>query len=339
MGIRISARASGRRRTGGAPAASGGSRIGRTAALGALALTLAGAARARAQSGVWAADSLLAAGQLAQAESMYYAASSANPRDPAARAALGRYLAARGALRIGAVLLEEARLFGGDTAAIARALAPIYAGLADYRSLAALPRSPLSSPERARARWLVANSETLEMTDSVALVPFRPLRDGSGLGVIPVRLGDHRIDATLDPRASGLVIGTSARWRKDLRVFGTDSAGVVAVAPELGIGGVTISNVPARVDSAELTTRIGLDVVRRLAPTFDVPSQELLLRRSGQIASSTPGTRIPVLLDDTGMRLLRDGHWEPASAHAAAQLLATRRWTLDPRRGEILLAP
>src|SRR5437870_2911921 len=79
---------------------------------------------ASAQWGVWSGDSLLAAGRLVSAESAYYATARANPRDPIARAALGRFLAARGATRVGAVLLEEARQFGGDSAAIARALLP-----------------------------------------------------------------------------------------------------------------------------------------------------------------------------------------------------------------------
>ena len=87
------------------------------------------------------ADSLLASGRVSTAESVYYATSSARPRDAVARAALGRYLASRGALRIGAVLLEEARLFGGDSTTIARTLAPIYGSLGDYRALAdVLPR-------------------------------------------------------------------------------------------------------------------------------------------------------------------------------------------------------
>src|SRR5205823_6745967 len=101
--------------------------------------------------GVGLADSLLASGRVASAESLYYATSSARPRDAAARAALGRYLASRGALRIGAVLLEEARLFGGDTARIARALVPIYRSLGDWRSLAVLPKSPPSLAEGKRS--------------------------------------------------------------------------------------------------------------------------------------------------------------------------------------------
>src|SRR5205085_1403764 len=130
-------------------------------------------AAAQWSGGVGIADSLLAMGRVASAESLYYAASSASPRDPAARAALGRYLAARGALRIGAVLLEEARVFGGDTASLARALVPVYGALGDYRALAALPLSPLSRPERARAEWLVTHAQTLEMEDSVAVVTYR----------------------------------------------------------------------------------------------------------------------------------------------------------------------
>src|ERR687893_510978 len=73
-----------------------------------------------------------------------------------ARLALGRYLAARGALKVGAVLMEEARFFGGDAAAVAVSLAPIYARLGDFRALTSLPASPLGRAERARAEWLRA---------------------------------------------------------------------------------------------------------------------------------------------------------------------------------------
>ena len=60
------------------------------------------------------ADTLLIAGRIFAAESLYYVAVRRGPRDPAARLALGRYLAQRGALKVGAVLMEEARYFGGD---------------------------------------------------------------------------------------------------------------------------------------------------------------------------------------------------------------------------------
>ena len=60
------------------------------------------------------ADTLLIAGRIFAAESLYYIAVRRAPRDPVARLALGRYLAQRGALKVGAVLMEEARYFGGD---------------------------------------------------------------------------------------------------------------------------------------------------------------------------------------------------------------------------------
>src|SRR5256885_11279967 len=92
-------------------------------ALGALAV-VPGVAQSQWPLGVDQADSLLAAGRVATAESVYYATSRARPRDATARAALGRYLASRRALRIGAALPEEARLFGGGSRAPPRPPGP-----------------------------------------------------------------------------------------------------------------------------------------------------------------------------------------------------------------------
>jgi hypothetical protein len=291
------------------------------------------------------ADSLLALGRVSAAESLYYAASSARPRDATARAALGRYLAARGALRIGAVLLEEARQFGGDTARIARSLAPIYGSLGDYRALATLPRSPLTTAEQSRTRWLVVHPPVLEFPDSVARIPYKPLNDGKGLGVISLTIGERRVDAVIDPQASGVVVrGAFARKRRGLRAFGDDSSGAVAVVPELHIGDVTLSNVPARInaesgkqDRGRSDVLIGLDVLRRLAPTFDPLTDTLTLRRTGQVPPNVVGTRMPMMLDDEGLRVVLDGRWEAAESRRAAQLLGTRRWTLDAKRGVVLL--
>jgi len=315
-----------------------------------LVLSAIGTTPAKAQWSAWQADSLLASGQVAAAESSYYAMSSSNPRNAAARAALGRYLAARGALRIGAVLLEEARQFGGDTTMIARALVPIYRSLGDWRSLAVLPKSPLSLAEGKRVRWLVSRQPVLEFPDSIATVTYKPLGDGSGLGAVSVRVDDERVDAVIDPRVTGLVLrGRAARRKPGVHVFGSDSSGVVAVANELHIGGVTLSNVPTRIDTTgsprarssgkrvDVASLIGLDVLRALAPTFDAAESTLVLRRTGQIAQATPGTRVPILLDETGLRLLVNGHWDTAASHRTALMLATRRWTLDMRRGEAVL--
>lgn len=306
-----------------------------------IAVVLAVPARAHAQwyGGVVQADSLLASGRVATAESVYYATSSARPRDATARAALGRYLASRGALRPGAVLLEEARLFGGDSVSIARSLAPIYNSLGDYRALAVLPASPLSPIERERARWLVSNAPVLEFPDSVDTLHYKPLADGSGIGSIAIGIGDRQVDAVIDAAVSGVVLrGRQAKRRGGLHSFGEDSTGVIAVVTELHIGDVTLSNVPARLEENTAGgASIGLDVLRRLAPTFDATTQTVTLRRSGQVASATAGTRMPMLLDAQGLRILIDGRWESSASRASGALLSTRRWTLDAKRGAVIL--
>ncbi|HEY0527363.1 MAG TPA: hypothetical protein VGD02_00930 [Gemmatimonadaceae bacterium] len=314
-------------------------------ALAALALVPA-VARSQWPLGVDQADSLLAAGRVATAESVYYATSSARPRDARARAALGRYLASRGALRIGAVLLEEARLFGADSAGIARSLAPIYGSLGDYRALSVLPASPLTSAEQARARWLVSHPPVLEFPDSVSKLGYKPLTDGSGLGTIKISIDDRLVDAAIDPSVSGVVLqGKAARRRGGIRLFGADSTGIVGVISELHLGDVILSNVPARLDtsSAGASTSkargvlLGLDVLRRLAPTFEPKADTVTLRRSGQISPTTPGARAPMLLDERGLRVLIDARWDSASSRTVAQLLAMRSWTLDAKRGSIVL--
>lgn len=295
---------------------------------------------------VMQADSLLASGRVSTAESVYYATSSARPRDAVARAALGRYLASRGALRIGAVLLEEARLFGGDSASIARSLAPIYGSLGDYRALAVLPASPLSAAEQSRARWLVSHAPVLEFPDSVARLAYKPITDGSGIGTVSVGIGERAVDAVVDASVSGVVLrGRQARRRNGLRVFGEDSSGVVGVVSELHLGDVVLSNVPARLESDTVHASqgrrsgafVGVDVLRQLAPTFDPVADTITLRRSGQIGQSTVGTRTPMLLDAQGLRILVDGRWENPASRATAQLLSTRRWILDAKRGTIII--
>jgi hypothetical protein len=81
------------------------------------------------------ADSLIDAGRWSEAEELLYLAARERPRDPIARARLGRYLAMKGALRPGLVLVEEAEEFGLP-AATARALARPIKELLDWRERA-----------------------------------------------------------------------------------------------------------------------------------------------------------------------------------------------------------
>lgn len=70
------------------------------------------------------ADTLLQAGRWAEAEDLLYAAARADSRDPVARAALGRYLAMKGAILPGMTLISEAEKFGLDAATTNAMLAP-----------------------------------------------------------------------------------------------------------------------------------------------------------------------------------------------------------------------
>jgi hypothetical protein len=83
------------------------------------------------------ADVLLDAGLWPQAEEAYYAQSRFRPRAPAPRAALGRYLAMKGAVLPGTVLIEEALKFGLDSA-VARALLKPWRSVLAWRQIATI---------------------------------------------------------------------------------------------------------------------------------------------------------------------------------------------------------
>ena len=288
-----------------------------------------------AQWGVWPGDSLLALGRLASAESAYYAASRANPRNPAARTALGKYLAARGATRVGVVLIEEARFFGGDSISLARALVPLYERLGDYAALDSLTPNVLTGAERRRAHWLRARPPQARFRDSVVLLSYRPMGDGEGLGTVLVRLGKSELPAVVDPRVSGLVVPAGSRG--DLRTFDTRST--IAVAEALRIGGIVFTNVPSTITGPDEKVRIGFDVLAPYSPTFDPRRGLVTLRRTQRRSAPPPGSRVPALYDATGMRLLIGDRWQPSSAAMPAMLLATRPWTWDARRGDVVLIP
>jgi hypothetical protein len=172
------------------------------------------------QSELARADALLRAGRIEAAEALYYREARRRPRDPAVRLALGRYLASRGATRIGAVLIEEARFFGASPAVAAIHLAPLYARLGDYKALALLPAAPLSAGERARAEWLAKNPPTVMGPDSVS-VALASAEDESTpvLGSVTVLIDGGPVVAEIDPSVRGLVLDTSRAQASNVRVF------------------------------------------------------------------------------------------------------------------------
>jgi hypothetical protein len=302
-----------------------------------IALLVLAAPRADAQWGVWRADSLLSEGRLMDAEAVYYAAARGRPRDPVIRAALGRFLAARGGVRAGAVLLEEAQFFGGDSAALARALVPLYGRLADYRALSELKPDVLTPAERRRALWLSTRPTQARLRDSVVLLTYRPVGDGDGFGTVILRIGRVELPAVIDPRLSGLVLPSSVR--AGVRTFGTEDRRTLGVVDSLRIGGTTFTNVPAMVGTPDEPVRIGFDVIAPYFPGFDPAKRIMTLRRVQRRSPAPAGSRVPALYDDNGMRLLIGGKWQSTTASMPAMLLATRRWTWDNRLGDVVLSP
>jgi hypothetical protein len=293
-----------------------------------------------AQNYVARADSLFQGGRVFAAETLYYYAVRKAPRDPVARLALGRYLAARGALRVGAVLMEEARYFGGNAKEIGSYLAPVYARLGDWKALVGMPGSPLSYAERMRAEWLRDNAPTVTGPDSagVAMAP-----DSAGFGRVALVLGADTLVAVVDARARGMVLDTAWARRPELKVFKSasdrDWRNYAGVTPQVTLGGFTLANVPTQFDAVgdPARARIGLELLAALAPTFDPRGGRMVLRRVGRVGEGAMGAAVPTLTYPGGTWLvLRDGVW-PITSSGARGALAGARWTVDGRRGRILV--
>lgn len=106
-------------------------------ALFACALSTPAAAQSRTSLPPTRADSLLDEGRWSEAEAAFYQQAERAPRDPVARAALGRFIAMKGAVKPGMVLIAEARKFGLDRRIAGELEAPLSAIL-QWRAEAAL---------------------------------------------------------------------------------------------------------------------------------------------------------------------------------------------------------
>jgi hypothetical protein len=301
----------------------------------ALAATSADAARAQTAGG--AASVASGAADLDATERRLYDASRRAPRDPGARAALGEWLAARGQLKSGTVLLEEARLFGGNGAVLAARLRPVYAWLRDWASLAALPAPPLTPGELARASLLAERGTTVEGAESTA-VPFAPLEVGA-LGRVPLVLGADTLWGEVDPQEEGLVLPGLGRGAGLVEVTGDDRRGALGIVRECALGGLTMRNVPMRLDASlgAGRARIGFDVFAQLAPTVDARAGVVTFRRAGRVVEPAGAAAIPFLLGFPGVRLaLRAGDAPaPIASPAGRAALRGHAWTVDVRRGVI----
>ena len=306
-----------------------------------LAAALAVPQTAHAQRYITLADSLLRRGRVFAAETLYYYAARKTPRDPGARLALGRYLAARGALLIGATLMEEALYFGADKKTVATYLAPVYEKLGNYKALSTLPSSPLPYAQRTRAEWLATNAPAIDGPDSAA-VPLGA-GDSTSLGELAMVIDGDTLRVAIDPRVQGMVLDTSWLHRKAIKRFAStydnDWRNIAGVALTARVGPFALANAPVTfVASGEARrARIGLDILASMAATVDSRAATIMFRRDGRIADSTAGERIPTLAYPGGLWLIRrDGVW-PLTGSMARGILGGRRWTLNARRGEVVI--
>ena len=279
------------------------------------------------------ADNSIRLGRLADAESELYAASRRAPREPAARGALGNFLAARGQLKVGAVLLEEARQFGGDRRTIEDRLAHVYRWLGEWSPIASLSR-PVADGEREMARWLARRPGSIDGPDSsvVALAP----NERAGLGQVTIGVGDETMLADIDPSIEGVELPPTAGVMTAMQAFAAAGGSTPGVLYLVTIGGYRLSNVPVRL-SADGHSRIGFDVLAPLRPTFDLAARRLTMRL--RRAENVRGVEIPVLLTFPGVLIVVGDGQPPAALESAAGRAALHgvRWTFDLRRGAVIV--
>jgi len=291
------------------------------------------------------ADSLLRDGAIGRAESLYYAAARARPRDPGARWQLGRYLISRGALRVGATLVEEAVRFGLDPHVGAATLAPVYLQVGEYHELAALPGSPLTSAELARVRWLVEHPPRVVAPDSLIAVAYRPAAAPGVIGTISIRVNGRAVDAVISPRVHGLVVSDTNAIATQLRRFSpgvfSTPRGLPAVADSMTIGRLSLASAPVTVASGiDAPALLGLDVFYSYAPTFDSRSRRVLLHPTG-ISSVLPSaaTVLQTLAVENDLLVARGGGWASVTSTLLVPTLRDHRWTVDFKRGRIVVEP
>jgi len=291
-------------------------------------------------------DSLLEHGSIVKAESVLYAAVRVHPHDPVARRDLGSYLVQRGAPRVGMTLFEEAERFGAEPRAVSSLLAPIYLSLGEYHALATLPSSPLTRGELERARWLDAHPTNIVAPDTVLTAVYHKTTEPGYLGHLAIRVNGRPLDAVISVRARGVVVSESNPAARGLRRFAAPStkeritSGAPGVADSLGIGRISVVHYPVTIErlGQGVDGVIGLDVLSRFAPTFDPRTDRATLRTNGRVDPKTGDVdAYPTRITEGDFLVLRDGAWASAGLPQTTRLLSEHRWTLDARRGQIVV--
>ena len=127
--------------------------------------------------------------------------------------------------------------------------------------------------------------------------------------------------------------------RSSCKVFTGGTGDRVGVLLRAAIGDLVLERMPARFDPqlGPARARIGLTLLAKLAPTVDAAAGVLTLRRDGSIGEMAGRRRVPVLFAFPGVLVARADRLVRIESPAGRALLATARWTLDLRRGELVL--
>ncbi len=141
------------------------------------------------------ADVLLDAGLWPQAEEAFYAQSRMRPRSPSPRAALGRYLAMKGAVLPGTILMEEALKFGLDST-VAQVMLKPWRSVLEWRGIATIRAD---STLRVRPPRDSTALFQLPLPPRAAAGATRPSRDTVWADVVPRLIGSDSL-YTRSPR-------------------------------------------------------------------------------------------------------------------------------------------
>lgn len=291
------------------------------------------------------AEQLLAVGRLALAEKELYAAAATEPREPAHRGALARYLASRGRFIIAEVLFLEALRFGADTPSVARALAAMepYRPVAQRRPIPGV-RRPTAVRAREQGRAARGGVETIDGPE--VSVPIEMTEDGNTLAryrARGAREGDS-VWVTLDPSREGIAVSSADDSVLTMQAFGGRGSGTPVMIEELWIGSRRLAWLDAYVDQSVPPgeVRIGLDLLWRMRAIVDErPAVPVLtLPFAGARALVAPRSfHLPVVLRFPGLWLVPQPGVEPflLQSPRGRAYLRRARWQVDPETSTLIV--
>lgn len=289
------------------------------------------------------ADQFLAVGRLSLAERELYAAVAAQPREPAHRGALARYLASRGQFRIAEVLFLEALRFGADTAVIARALAAMepYRPHADRRAIPGV-RTPSAIIARSAARSTRGAAEVID--GSEVIVPVVMSEDGKSLARFRARGSRDSVWVMIDPTREGIAVSSATDSAMVMEAFGGHGSGTPVLIEELWIGDRRLGWLDAYVDQSVPAgeVRLGVDLFWRLRAVIDERGGVATMTLPYHGSRFAPPPRsfyLPVVLRFPGLLLVPLPGMVPMSIESpeGRNVLRGTRWQLDPATSTIIV--